>query len=86
MQYTSSLKRVRDIQALHRTFLQTVLNFGRVHELFLIIGYKLRTGHWLQDAQLGPAMWQKDKLHLLPDQKPGTERVRCAIEKLKGKP
>jgi len=80
---TASTKRVRDIQALHKTFLQGALGHGRIHELFLVIGYKLRTGHFFQDAQLGPAMMAKGKLHLLPGKGADTSRVKKAMERLK---
>ncbi len=80
---TATTKRVRDIQALHRTFLNSALRHGRIHELFLVIGYKLRTGHLFQDAALGPAMMAKGKLHLLPGKSADTSRVKTAVERLK---
>ena len=80
---TARTRRVRDIQALHRVFLSGALRRGRIHELFLVIGYKLRTGRFFQDAALGPAMFAKGKLHVLPGKSPGTDRVRTAIERLK---
>ena len=80
---TARTRRVRDIQALHRVFLSGVLRRGRIHELFLVIGYKLHTGRFFQDAALGPAMFAKGKLHVLPGQSPPTERVKTAIEHLK---
>ncbi len=78
-------RRVRDIVALHKTFLGGALRGGRIHELFLVLGYKLRTGHLLADAMLGPAMMLKRKLHLWPGHRPGAERVKAAVERLKRK-
>jgi heterodisulfide reductase subunit C len=80
---TARTKRVRDIQALHRVFLTQVLRQGRIHELFLVIGYKLRTGHFFQDARLGPAMFARGKLHVVPEKSPDTRRVNTALERLK---
>ena len=80
---TATTRRVRDIQALHRTFLDGALRHGRIHELFLVLGYKLRTGHFLQDAALGPAMMARGKLHLLPGKPADTRRVKKAVERLK---
>lgn len=80
---TATTRRVRDIQALHRTFLDGALRHGRIHELSLVIGYKLRTGHFLQDAALGPAMLAKGKLHLLPGKSVATGSVKKAVERLK---
>jgi heterodisulfide reductase subunit C len=79
----ATTRRVRDIQALHRTFLDGALRHGRIHELFLVIGYKLRTGHLFQDAALGPAMMARGKLHLLPGKSADTSRVKRAVERLK---
>ena len=80
---TARTRRVRNIQALHRVFLSSVLRHGRIHELFLVIGYKLRTGQFFQDAALGPAMFVKGKLHMLPGKSPDTGRVRRAVAQLK---
>lgn len=62
----SKSKRARDIQTLHRTFVEGAVKRGRVHELAMVMFYKLRTGHFMQDAMLGPAMMSKGKLHVMP--------------------
>lgn len=80
---SATTRRVRDIQALHRTFLAGALRRGRIHELSLVMGYKLRTGHYLQDAALGPGMMGRGKLHLLPGPAVNTSRVQQAIKKMK---
>lgn len=82
---TSTSKRVRDIQALHRTFLQQAIKRGRIHEMSMVVGYKLRTGHLLADAHLAPAMWWKGKLHMLPHGAVDTQRLRNAMESLRKK-
>jgi len=81
----ATTRRVRNIQALHRVFLSGALRHGRIHELFLVIGYKLRTGQFFQDAMLGPAMFAKGKLHVLPGKSVDTGRVRAAVERLRRK-
>jgi heterodisulfide reductase subunit C len=78
-------KRVRHIQALHRVFLRHVLRQGRIQELYLVLAYKMRTGQFFQDARLGPAMFARGKLHILPGTSPGTRRVKAALERLKRK-
>ena len=80
---SAQTRRVRNIQALHRTFLNGLLRRGRIHELFLVIGHKLKTGHLLQDAALAPSMIAKGKLHFLPRKGVDTTRVKKAIERLK---
>jgi heterodisulfide reductase subunit C len=79
----SASPRARDIQALHRTFVDGAIRFGRIHELALVMRYKLRTGHLFQDAMLGPAMFFKGKLRLLPGARPDTTRLSNALKKLK---
>jgi heterodisulfide reductase subunit C len=79
----STSKRARDIQALHRAFLAGALGRGRVHELSLVMSYKLHTGHLFQDALLAPAMLRRGKLHVLPGESSPTDGVRRAIENLK---
>ncbi len=80
---TATTRRVRDIQALHRAFLDGAMRHGRIHELFLVIGYKLRTGHYLQDAALGPAMFKRGKLALLPGKAVATRAVQQTVKRLK---
>jgi heterodisulfide reductase subunit C len=82
---TSTSKRVHDIQALHRVFIAGALKRGRLHELSLVMGYKLRTGHLMQDAALGPAMMKRGKIHILPGKAVDTQRVQAAAERLKRK-
>jgi heterodisulfide reductase subunit C len=75
--------RARDAQALHRTFLAEALRRGRVHELSLVAGYKLRTGHLLADAALAPGMLRRGKLKLSRPHAPPMERARAALEALR---
>jgi heterodisulfide reductase subunit C len=78
----SQSARAKAVQALHRTFMDGVWVWGRVHELSLVAFYKLRTLNLLQDAMLGPAMYLKGKLHLLPPRRQPTAQVRRAVEAL----
>ncbi len=80
---TSQTSRVRDIQSLHKVFLSGILWHGRIHELFLVMAYKLRTFNLFQDATLAPTMFAKGKLHVLPGKSQDTERVRRAIARMK---
>lgn len=74
----STSKCARDVQALHKTFVEGATKRGRIHELALVMFYKLRTGHFLQDAQFGPAMMKRGKLHLLPGKAMDMRRVSQA--------
>ena len=57
----------RDIVAFHKSFLNTVESNGRLHEMGLVIDYKLHSGNLLQDVMLAPEMFSKGKLHILPE-------------------
>lgn len=79
----ANTRRARDIQKLHQVFLKAGLKRGRIHEMSMVMAYKLRTGHLLADVNLGPAMWWKGKMHLLGGESVDTSRVMAAIEKLR---
>jgi heterodisulfide reductase subunit C len=79
----SQSKRARDIQAMHRTFLESVLSTGRIHEVSLVMRYKLRTWNFFQDAILGTIMFLKGKLSLKPGPAQDMTRVQNAIGQLR---
>ncbi len=54
------------IRAFHRAALSNIRRFGRMWEAGMIVSLKLRTGHYLKDADLGRKMLRKGKLKLLP--------------------
>jgi heterodisulfide reductase subunit C2 len=58
--------RAQDIVAFHKSFIDTIRNFGRLWEMGLIADYKLRTHHFWQDVVLAPVMLKKGKLSLIP--------------------
>lgn len=76
-------KEVTDIQALHQTFVQMAAKRGRIYEFGLVMLYKLKTGHFLQDAEFGPAMMSKGKLHLLPGKGADMGRVQKAASAIR---
>lgn len=54
------------INLFHELFLKSVENNGRVYEMGLVIGRNLLGMRPLEDAQLGPSMFVKGKLSLMP--------------------
>lgn len=80
----SRSRRARDVQALHKSFLEQALKQGRIHEVLLVMAYKLRTGHLFQDVLLAPLMFLKGKLRLLPEQAPSPQAARTAAREIKG--
>lgn len=66
----------RPIRAFHEAFLSQVRAHGRLFELGLVLGYKLRTGALLQDAETTPALLARGKLKLAPRAIRGVNDVR----------
>jgi len=56
-----------DIVTFHKSFLNAVEQNGRLHEMSLILDYKMHSGNLFQDLTLAPEMYSKGKLHLLPE-------------------
>lgn len=54
------------IPVFHRIFLDQIKNLGRIHELSLILLFKLKTTDFLKDAILGWQMLCKGKIKLFP--------------------
>ena len=58
--------KAKDIVSFHKSFLETVKNSGRLHEVGLIASYKLRTMHLLQDVTSAPKLFFDGKLSIFP--------------------
>jgi len=56
-----------NIVAFHESFLNSVEQNGRLHEIGLVLGYKLHSGKLFQDVMLAPEMFAKGKLHIWPE-------------------
>lgn len=58
--------KAKDIVSFHKAFLDSVKTMGRLYEVGLIAGYKMRTMHLLQDVGSAPSLYLKGKLKLFP--------------------
>ncbi len=56
----------KEIPVFHSVFLNTIKSKGRIHELSLILQFKLKTRDFFKDAGLGLKMFSKGKIKLLP--------------------
>jgi heterodisulfide reductase subunit C len=56
-----------NIVAFHKSFLNDVGRNGRLHEIGLIVEYKLKSRAFFQDITLAPEMYSRGKLHILPE-------------------
>lgn len=63
------------LRAFHEAFLAQVETYGRVFELGLVMGYKLRSGALFDDVALGPGMLARGKLKLAPHRIDGADEV-----------
>ena len=57
----------RDIVTFHQSFLNTIERNGRLHEMGLVLDYKLHSGNLFQDITVAPEMFSKGKLSILPE-------------------
>jgi heterodisulfide reductase subunit C2 len=78
-------KNARHILVFHKTFLDSVKSSGRLFEVGLIVGYKMRTMNLLQDIDLAPSMMAKGKLAFMPHHIRNREAVRKIFEKISEK-
>lgn len=61
-------REARNIVAFHKSFLNTVERNGRLHEIGLVLDYKMHSGKLFQDITVAPGMFSKGKLSILPEQ------------------
>ena len=77
--------KAKDIIAFHRTFLDSLRLTGRLYEVGLIAGYKMRTGHLMQDVAVAPSMFMKGKLNLFPHFIKNKSAIARMFEKTQGR-
>ncbi|GHT68213.1 4Fe-4S ferredoxin [Bacteroidia bacterium] len=68
-------RKSKKIIAFHRAFLDSIKYTGRLYEVGLVAGYKLRTFNLWQDLKLVPKMLMKGKLPLFPEIIKGRKQV-----------
>lgn len=76
----------------HQAFLESVRKRGRVHELYMLQDYslksgdlkaKLKTGEWKSDVKLGLKMLLKGKLKVFPPKCDGVKEVQAIFNRVK---
>ena len=75
--------KAKDIVAFNKTFLDSIQYIGRLYEIGLIGGYKMRSLHLMQDVLLAPTMFAKGKLKLIPHNIKNKEAIARMFEKTK---
>ncbi len=71
----------RAISAFHKAFLEQIRSNGRLHEMGLVMEYKLRTGDLMKDVTNAPGMFARGKLNLRADRIDGVAEVKRIFEK-----
>src|SRR3989339_349888 len=67
----------KEIPLFHRAFLDSIRNTGRVHELSLIMRFKMKTRGFFKDAGLGWVMFRRGKIKVLPPGATGGKEVKA---------
>ncbi len=76
----------RSIGAFHKAFLEQVRTNGRLHEMGLIMDYKLKSGDLMGDVTNAPAMLARGKLPLRASRIEGVEEIKRIFERCGVKP
>jgi heterodisulfide reductase subunit C len=71
----------KNIVAFHKAFLNSIKNNGKLHEMGLVIDYKMHAGNLLQDVDLAPKMYAKGKLHIFPSKNKGMKNIKDIFAK-----
>lgn len=70
----------RNIGAFHKAFLEQIRSNGRLHEVGLVMDYKLKSGDLMKDVTNAPAMFLRGKLNILPDKIDGVNEIKRIFE------
>ena len=77
---------VDEIPQFHKAFLKEIQKRGRIHELSLLLRYKLKTGDLFsyekmrEEAPLGLKMLLKGKLRVLPQKVAGRKKIKTIFK------
>ena len=70
----------RRVFKLHKAFLDSIRTWGRLHELTMLMEYKLTSGDLFSDLDMGLDMFVKGKIHPLPKRIRGMDEVKRLFE------
>jgi heterodisulfide reductase subunit C2 len=71
----------KDIRTFYDSFLASMKHHGRVFEMGILMGYNVKSGHLLADAELGPKVMGKGKIHFFPTRIKGRDQVARIFDK-----
>jgi heterodisulfide reductase subunit C len=65
----------KDIKTFYDSFLNSMKQHGRIFEMGILLSYNLKSGHLFTDAELGPKVMERGKIHFFPKNIKGRDRV-----------
>jgi len=71
----------KDIKTFYDAFLTSLSNHGRIYEVGILMGYNVKSGHLLADADLGPKVLSHGQLHFFPKNIKGKDQVARIFKK-----
>jgi heterodisulfide reductase subunit C len=71
----------KNVLKFHESFLSNIKMFGRINEPLLMVQYKIKSGDFFSDMQLGAQMFAKGKLSLLSPRTNDMKSVKDIFEK-----
>ena len=70
----------RKVFKLHEAFLDSIRTWGRLHELTMLMEYKLTSRDLFSDLDMGLDMFLKGKIHPLPKRIEGIDEIKRLFE------
>lgn len=80
MSIESGAVSLKQVQAFHESFMKAIRTHGRVHELEMIARYKIGTGGYFEDMNLGREMFAKGRIRLIPERVRARKEIRDIID------
>ena len=74
-------KKARNIINFHKAFLKSIEVNGRLHELGLIVYFKVLSLRLMQDILLAPGMLIRGKLHIFPERNKNVRSIHSIFNK-----
>lgn len=66
----------KNVAIFHDTFLNAIKSGGRVHEVTMLMRYKLKSGRLFEDIPMGLGLFKRGKMPLLPSRVKNREKVK----------
>ena len=65
-----------DVFKFHNEVLNSIKRYGRTHKLGIMFNFKLKSGSWLRDIDVGLRMFYKGKLDIVPHTSSRVDEVK----------